>query len=636
MQRIMLILSAVCSLMLSAPATAELADPAALMPADATIFVAADLPVLKDRARRTLLWQLTEDPAMQAFMTSARETVQRKMREGRDEFAEELSIELPEEIPWPLGGAAAAMRVTTKEVTVEYPVYRPHEYSESPDEFASDLQFDEEDDDAGETRTYTYSVPVFDVVLVVDFGANVKDFQTLEQRVIDAALDQGLQRRRESYRDSDITILTPEDPDEDEPFGQLAAYAYRDTVLVIGNNVDWVRHVLGRMDGAAAPSLGEKEAFRAMVRSLGAGQIVACADLQRLIADLSEKARAEDPEVARYIRGLGADGLRYVGLAVDVAPDPVVQCRQTYRLTVEGPKRGLVKMLTPHARPIRVPAFTTRPMKSVTMIHYEPGELFDQANTIFSALGDMPLGMLAQQALAETGTEGRPPVSLRNDVLGQMTGPPVYRLGDAVDPERSPMGDVVFSVAARDAVALNEAIGRIHAAYAMGADSRRELMGSTLYLLGYEDFESPEASAVTIAGNALLSGPVAALEAAIMSLRGDEGRSLENDPLFRHARRHLPAEAGAWIYTDWRESLNGLWDALRSGAYDDMDDVYLRPAGEIVAALAVELLGEDVAFDRLPPFERVEKYFGAQTFHLVGTGEGLAAEGVILAPPAEQ
>ncbi|NLF31214.1 MAG: hypothetical protein GX591_10060 [Planctomycetes bacterium] len=624
-------LLALCGLMLPAAAVrAELTDPAMLMPADATVFVTIDLPALSERGQRTRLWQLTQDPAMQPFMASLRKACGEAIDEAMKEFVSQTGVSLPETMPWPQGRAAAAMKFNLVEVTYEVPAYlsRPAGgmYGSGDDfGFDADLQFDAgEDDGGGETHTYTGTVPNVEAVLVVDFGAAMDTFRPFAQRVVDAAVDAGdVERSRESYRDVELTLLTF--PEDGPMQGEIFAYAFQGSMLVVGSEPDMVRHVLGRMDGAPAPSLGDSAAFRDMVRDLGDAQIVACADLQRLIADLTELPRSEDPEVGKILRATGADGLRYAGAAVDVAPDPVVQVRYRLRVAVEGRKRGIVAMFAPQTRPLRVPPFTLAPLNTLIVANFEPGEIFDQVNTLASALGGAPVGMFAQQMMAETGSAGRPPVSLRNDVLGRLHAPMALRVSLENRGGGEPAVQVLFSLATSETAGLNEAISRIHGTFLPDPESRRDLLGSTLYLLEPDDEEVP---ALTTAGDTFLAGTLPALQAAVMSLRGQEGRPLETDPLFVHTRRFLPGEAGAWLYVDHQVDIGAVWDAVRRDT--DSEILEYSALGEMIDALG------DVDVTLLPPFERVKPYFGAGAFHLVSTDDGFRGEGVLVAPPAAQ
>jgi len=633
------ILSALCGLMLLTPARAELTDPAMLMPADVTIFVTVDIPALKTQFQRTLWGRLPDATAMQPFVRSAREGIEEAMRKFREEFTAETGIEAPEEIPWPLGRAAMAMRVTQKEVTRTWGGY----YGPTTQgmygpggEFGSadDLQYDAPSSDEN-VHTYTTTVPVVAGVAVVDFGANLDPLRELERRIVAAAVDDGaVQRTGQTYRGAEITVLTTEDANES--LGNQFAYAYSGTLLVVGNDLDMVRHVLGRLDGAPAPSLGEQAPYRGMVHALGEAQVVGFLDVQRLIGDLTEQARAEDgSEVNKILRATGADGLRCAGWAVEVAPSPVIQWRSRARLTVDGPKRGVVALMAPQTRPIRLPAIATTPLKTIFVANLEPAEIFDQVNMIGTAVGGAPLGVAVQGALAATGGGGRPPVSLRNDTPARLHGPIAMRLTTAEhEPDAPPQDNFLVSIAADDTTALNEAIGRIHGTFMNMPDVRRELLGSTLYLFDPQDDDVP---GLTLAGDALLIGSVSELEAAIMSLRGDEQRTLATDAMFRHARRFLPGEAGAWGYTDQREGIGPIWDAVRRAAAqeaeDDDDEYTYEPFNPWVSM--VEEFEDYVDFALLPDFEQVKRYFGAETFHLVATDDGFAAESVIVAPPAE-
>ncbi|NLF31215.1 MAG: hypothetical protein GX591_10065 [Planctomycetes bacterium] len=607
-QRIAVLL-AVCLWTAPPPARAEPADAAALMPADATVFVAIDAPALRARAERTGLWQLAHDPAMQPFMASLRAGIGPIAAEAMEEFSERIGLPIGQPLPWPQGQVAAAVKIALVEVMRERPGF------DGPDGAAGG---------AAGTETCAQVLRA-GVVLVADFGTAMEAFGQIERRAVEAAVDAGyVQRSRESCRDVEITLLRPRLTEGGSPLRGLLAYAFKGEVLVAGNDLDMIRHVLDRLDGLPVPSLGDDEGCRAMMRSLGEAQLVAYADPGRLIAGLREKATGGNLKAIELLRTTGLDGLRQAALAVDVAPDPVVQCRWRMRLTVEGPPRGVVTLLAPRTRPLRVPPLAIPPLESLCVFNYEPGELFDRIDALAATLVNPPPGMFLQRVLAATADGDRPPVSLRNDLLGRLHAPIVVLMGGA-----GGGGDgIVFSLAADDAAALDEAVGRVHG---LTGGTRRDLPGSTLYLYPPGGRPDGDAFALTVAGDALLGGPAGALEAAVLRLRGEDRPTIEADPMFRHARRFLPAEAGVWAYTDQQARIGPLWDGVRRTAAD-LRARTLRPPLDRRTDMIDDLSGF-MDFTLLPAFERVERHFGAAVFHLVADHEGFRAEGVLVAPP---
>jgi hypothetical protein len=104
--------------------------------------------------------------------------------------------------------------------------------------------------------------------------------------------------------------------------------------------------------------------------------------------------------------------------------------------------------------------------------------------------------------------------------------------------------------------------------------------------------------------------------------------------MYQHAARHLPATADLFAYANDRVQTAAFWAQIRQAAQQtgDGQDQPARQMSMNPMMSLVEQTRDYVDYSKLPPFERVEKHFGASVSYLKGTEDGLLMESFSVQP----
>jgi len=440
------------------------------------------------------------------------------------------------------------------------------------------------------------------------------------------------------------------------------AYAFKDTTLLVGNDVELVTGVLARMSGAQLPSLADDSDRAEAIRTIGGGgDLYGCVSAKRIVDIIKAAAPQEEKQkVERLIGALGFDNVSSAAMTLEIAPDESTQLRVKGVLAVRGPKRGIIAMLTPITA-TTASSLTSRPgLVSFFSANYDLGKMYDQMLQIMQAAGGPPIDMQVQMMMAMTAvndTAGRPPVNFRQEVLGQL-GYPVVVTTHLSKPYTDPgSSKIMFSLAARQAGVLDTTMSRIHWAMSRGnKDLRRELLGSTIYVVPpfMSDPSSPKIG-FTVAGGRFVVGGIEGVEQAIRDLRREDLQTIQADPMYRYAAGHLPSQAGAWWYENKQIAAEAQWvqikqaarkSAAESGDDEDQDNkeiavgigasfgsgiIAMTPMGQFLEAMK-----RYCDFSQLPDFDSVRKYFGASIGYVKETDSGIYLEAIELKSPPSQ
>jgi hypothetical protein len=266
----------------------------------------------------------------------------------------------------------------------------------------------------------------------------------------------------------------------------------------------------------------------------------------------------------------------------------------------------------------------------------------------------------------QPGEGGRPPVDVQKEVFDQITRP-ITVVASTEKPFTDPANArTLLSLAVRNGAILDGALARIHDTFfAHGQkDLRREMLNCTLYLLPpmpdmfgvdvSEEGASPPPHrvmqlALAVAGDQLVFGQVSGVEQAIRDVQRTDLESITTDPMYQHASRWLPAQAGVYFYQNNQLEAEATWAMLRKAGRDaarkkagpksdagsDKDGGTNQELEFSAPQMAlVQALEKYVDFTALPDFEMIRRYFGATVGFLRGDDEGISFEVVTVKPPS--
>ncbi len=599
---------------------------AALFPPDSFLYVVIPegVTALQEKLKKTSMWALYKDPAMQRFIESAEKTLREKLDEKLKEAWKELEIdEPPEELPWPTGRLLFAMRMG-------------REVNELAPEF----------------------------VLIAEMGESIITLKEIADKAAEKAVDAGAKRQRENVRGVQMEVIIPAVPEADEgdsssdpePF----CYAFAEETALLSNDADMLRETLARMGGAQIESLADNSQMQEVMQGLGPGDVRAYFNISSLISSLMDIAPADErTQAQKVISALGLDNVAGLGMVAQIVPSQMEELRVKAMLTVTGEKRGVVALLTPMSASTSGHRLLTKDLAAFTVANYDPEKVFNQINEIVQAAGGPDINIALGQMMSVTGLNdpaGRPAVDFQKEIIGQLNSP-LTILYRADKPYSDPAASkTLVALGVRDAAVLETALGRIHETFiAQGnKELQRELLGSKIFLLPGGDIlgammgavprrapaeqEDEPSAAFALAGNNLVIGSVAGVEQAIRDLRRDDLQPIQADALYSQAARYLPAQSGVWSYENQQITAALLWSQLKEAARnysaqkDDTDNRQIRIGLGMPMPVADMIEGfEDICdFSTLPDFEVVKKYFGAYISHMKETERGVYFETVIV------
>ena len=636
-------------------------DAASIIPEDAFLFIhVPDVSAVTEAFKKTSTWGLYREPAMQQFVEPAEKAVREFIDEKLREAWKEMEItDPPEDLPIPAGRVIVAVRMGKKVMMVPKYDYDNYDW--------------ENDNGTGPPVSGVKEITVSDpqVVLIADMGEKIETVRQLAEQAAEKAADNGWQLRRDTIGGLEVQIMTapvPKRPDNipadieytppsPAPFG----FAFEGSMAIFGN-LEMLRSVAERMNNSQMPSLADDDGLKKIMRQLDApGEASLYLNVSALISstmdsvgDEADKARAEG-----LMTALGLDNVEGLGLVVRLAPNEAENYRIKGMLGVRGEKRGIPALLTPKTASTEASRLVTKGVASVFVGNYSLGKIYEQVIQIAQGAGVPGLGMRLQMIMAMTGTpDGQPPVDAKKEVFDQAISP-ITVLHNINRPYSDPSASkVMLAIGVNDASILDGALDRMHNTFiARGKpEMRRELLGSNIFLIPgggptrlftgppSDADGSPEPIAIAVAGDNLVVGSESTVAQAIRDLRRTDIEPIQADPMYGHVKRFLPAEAGAWFYSNDQISGASYWAQYKEAARK----VAQQPEGEQEGHEGhdhsnnspleglIKKLAKVCDFNRLPDFEAVRQYFGATTGYVKGTEDGIIFEIVtVKAPKAE-
>ncbi len=631
--RMMLPACLLAAALLLGPARAVAAspDPARLVPTDTFMLVdVASVDGLMDQIKKTAIWRLYKEPAMQPFLGPAEQAIRAKIDEALKEAWRELGMENPPEtLPLPTGRMALAMRM----------VMRTHQVPE----------YDWENHEPGTPPrikgTRERKSPAPKALFLAEMGKNMPALKRIVRIAEQKAVDEGAKLRRETVRGAEMTIITPPTPkhDDGQPIPgwqpEPLCYVLKGSLGLISNDPAMLKGALVRMGGAGGDSLADDPNFRSVMRSLGDGQIRAYIGAKPLLEMAKTTGSEGATRTQTTLRALGLTNVLGLGITADFAPKPNMDARFKALLAVRGEKTGLVELLAPPNRPLGNNPLLTAGAAGFFVSNHELGIVFNQARQIVLAVGGPDIQQFTQAGNIGIDDED---LDLPRDFIGQLTRP-ITIVNRIKKPFTAPdASQTMIGIGVRNPDTLGNAMGIVHGTLVARGNKElsRSLLGTSIYLMPGDG--SVEAAifggrgALAVVGNQFTLGSVTSVEQAIRDTQREDLRPIQADPVFRYAKRHLPSEAIAFFYSNTAITTEQSWAQLKALA---PGVAAARGRGRTandglntMTRLMVEL-GESCDCAVLPDFAAVRKYYGSSVGYVKDTEQGIYLEIVSLPQP---
>ncbi len=595
-------------------------DSAKMMPSDTMIMVSVEsIDVLREALKKTSWYDLYQDPAMQDVVRQAEEKIRDGAGDILKDFWKELEIDNPpEQLPWPEG-----------KIVFGISLFPPK----------------------AETSSGTFNTePLIFMALLADMGSHTTQTKEMLRALSTSAKDQGdtVERKRIAGIEMDVMPLE----DQDDP---IMSYGIKDNWLLItaadkAISQDATESVAKRIGRDLRGSLAENKGMVPARRLLGDGEIfmyVNADAIRTLVQGVAEnKSRAE-----QITRALGLDNVTSIATSIHIAGDRSQDLCTKNLIGVDGPKKGLPALICPPSASLKLnDCLLTRDLIGFFWANYEPAQLFDGISKILGEVVYMDLNMLVQAGMMPTAQDGgQQPVQLRDEVIAQAQAPLFFTSKIEKPYSLSSPNKFLVGLSVRDENRLNAALARIHQAF-IGRDSelRRELFDHTIYLFPEEaalesadpttseELPPIEQLAFSVTGDNLIFGLINEVEQAIRNLEAESTNTLASDPLFRHARKYLPSQAGLYSYRNDRLYAEIGWSILKQMVAELPDHKEDTPQYQLDLPDRIKTMlkkvNEHVDLSKLPEFDAIDQYWGTSISYGQNRPEGIYIESIMLKP----
>lgn len=616
------------------PAPGNPLDCARYLPPDTLGFIAIDSAKhLRENFQKTSVYALYKDPVMQPFLGPAKQKLEKKIDEFLKEFGLALGLEnSPGSWPWPQGQMSVALFIQPR--------------------LNSEIYDGALDAEMGAPRG---KHPDFQAIFWADMGKNKEDAQKLIQSITDKRIEKGAVRQKETVRGIEITFLK-EDQNSDVNYDTLGFGFYKNRLL-IGSSLKYFKEVLKRMRDGDADSLASDRNLKTIANKLGKSDLLGYLNIVAFRSiSLALVEGAEKEEAQKMMALYGLEGLAGLGIASEFAPNQEAEFAGKFLLGCRGEKKGLVSLLSPQDKNLVMNRLATKGLTSFLAVNYNLGSIFDQAMRLLQQGRGLNPEVLLQGSMAMTGDlgdGGRPPVNLRNDVIGQTSDPLIFTTRIKKPYDQPGSSSSLLAVGVRNSQRLRDALGRIHGTFlAQGnPETHRKLHDSTIYLIpgsgqflramlnpqGLGAGGAAMSLAFSVVSDQLILGVEEDVEQAIRDFQSDSFESLTSDPMFQRVTRHLPSQAGLFYYENSRDHTEQTWWMLKNiarekPATDEEITLQLGVGIESTSGLSnsqllfLQGLTGYLDFSTLPDYESVKKYFGAAIGYVKNIDEGIYAE----------
>ncbi|MHC4132451.1 MAG: hypothetical protein ACYSSP_13015, partial [Planctomycetota bacterium] len=348
------------------------------------------------------------------------------------------------------------------------------------------------------------------------------------------------------------------------------------------------------------------------------------------------------------INNLGFENLSCVCGFVDIASRPESSWLGRVLLKVSGEKKGILKMLEPENAPFQAPRFVPSSTNSVSFINIDIQKAYQELTNILTAFSPQQATLLYMPIPLDP--EGNQSFELKRDVIDHLGSQIVYTT--SIDTTSTVEEDSEFMIALKvqNSQALEKSLSSLHYRF-IGAnrpDSQREILGHTIYRLGYSLIPGPMPEqgimqiptgnegpifpvfAFTVTDTDLIFGEEDVVERAIRTLNSSEDLSVGATEWFKTAKSALPGAAGIAAMEDLSSTGEVLWKMFKETKEpaDISSNVEFGLGIDSASGPLPEVKFSQRLFDTslLPEYDIVRKYFGLYVNYVISQPDGFLFE----------
>lgn len=483
-----------------------------------------------------------------------------------------------------------------------------------------------------------FSVAVFDVpgatdgglgvVVILDYGDNESTVKTLVEKAEAALEKNGATRSTEEFEGTEIVVYKKEggsdstkDKDdldiEGEDAGGAAAAAgtvawfRKDGRAVWGNGVPALEAVLARWDGGHDDTLASNEiysyvadktrsddrepVFTWYIDPIGATQA------------MLTRAQGGPPQLqmaAAFLPTLGLTKLKAFGGSVDVGTEEFDTISKAF-LYVEQPATGVLGVFQFPPAELAPPEWVPETATMYFAANWDVPTAVQSVKTLVDTFqGPGAFDQIMNRAASNPNTKVHP----QKDLLDQLTGRVEVVNFPVTAPRNAPQGaapvqqaPAVMAIGVKDEAKMKELLTRLSQTQGFPGE-KRDFQGTTVYELPMPNQAGGAAGKVAFAvakGNLVFATEPARMEEM---LRSGGAAPLAESAAYKEIAGHLPDQVSMLSYSDQRDQLKTMYEALRSGQ------------------IGQQVEGFD--FSVLPAFEDISKYLRTSGSYAVPDANG--------------
>jgi len=476
------------------------------------------------------------------------------------------------------------------------------------------------------------------VLIITQWGEKIDKIKETISKLVQKNIEMGgHQKSSEDYRGVSIETMVDE---VSAPFG----YCFIDDCFICSTKPDTLKFTIAQIKGSSSPTLASDTDYTATIKAVGPyHDINIYVNLRQIIKTIITKDTAGTARTT--IANLGFDNVSSLGASIGIGRSLNSSCSSKVFLKLEGPKKGICKMLEIESASFRVPRFVPASAYSVTFFNLNIKKAYDELYNILYSLNPMQAAIL-QTPLLPPSPEGEPGVQLKSDVVDHLGSQIVIAqsMNKPFSASSTP-SESLFALAVANRKALEKSLSLVHDKMiaANNPDTSRELLGHTIYLIDLSAFlpaftpgdktpmQAPTDStapqmpkiAFTITDTHLIFGTESTVERAIRTLSSTEAASLDSSKWFDSTKSAIPSIVGLAALEDNVASGELFWWMMKEAGKTQVSGSPMTPNPVMVFS---QMGGDLPNFGLLPEFDTVRKYFGLSAFYGVSKPEGFFFE----------
>jgi hypothetical protein len=557
----------------------------------------------KANFQKTDIYRLYQDPSMKAFVEDAKEKLSQKAREKKSKILESLM---------------------EKEITPEGRVF-----------FALVLN----------EKAQTENEP--QALFLIQLGSGIENAKEVVTDIVRKAIDEGARENEEDYRGVSLKTVIKEEGRFDYGFSSAMSYCFIEDYFLASEDIEVLRFCIAHLQGASGSSLAEDSDYSNFLAAIGSDHDVTFyVNLKHIIK--TQIAMDTSGGAQTSISNLGLDNLSCAYGFVDMASKPESSWLGRVLVKVSGEKKGILKMLEPENTSFQVPRFVPSSISSVTFINIDIQKAFLELTNILTAFSPQQAALLFMPIPLDP--EGTQVFELKRDLIDHLGSQVVYTTGLDKSTSTNETLESLIALRLQNSQALEKSLSSLHYRF-IGSnrpDSQREILGHTIYRLGYSLIPGPMPQqgvmqspadtkqpifpvyAFTITDTHLIFGQEDIVERAIRTLSSSEDLSVGTTKWFKNAKSSLPSAAGIVAMEDLSSTGETLWKMFKETKepVDLTSNIEFGVGIDSASGPLPSMKFSQRLFDTslLPEFDVVRKYFGLYINYIMSEPDGFLFE----------